>query len=231
MKIRVLGLTVFELQTDTPAMPSDKPPGTRAALAKPRCPAPAAVSPPPRPLADLDRAAELLPRTSRETLDVNATLRLFGLKDAAVLWQKKYPSGSGGAALKRALGALGRKPALPPRRIRQDPEGLGSGAKQPPALPAAGTPPAKPQAVPTQSGKDASAGEKIQAPLLARDADGRIDIAASLQLLGLANPISLWRGKIQPGSLEHELKKEIARLLARSETVHGIARAEIGLAD
>ena len=231
MKIKVFGLTVFELQTDTPPMPSDKPPGTRAALAKPRCPAPAAVSPPPRPLADLDRAAELLPRTSRETLDVNATLRLFGLKDAAVLWQKKYPSGSGGAALKRALGALGRKPALPPRRIRQDPEGLGSGAKQPPAPSIACASPAKPQAVPTQSGKDAPAGEKLQAPLIARDADGRIDIAASLQLLGLATPISLWRGKIQPGSLEHELKKEIARLLARGESVHGITRADIGLAD
>ena len=88
MKIKVFGLTVFELQQDTPPMPSGKPPGTRAAVAKPRCPAPAAVASPPRPLADLDRAAELLPRTSRETLDVNATLRLFGLKDAAVLWQR-----------------------------------------------------------------------------------------------------------------------------------------------
>jgi hypothetical protein len=191
---------------------------------------PAAVSPPLRPLADLHAAAEFLPRTSRGTLDVNATLRLFGLKDASVLWQQKYPSGSGGAALKRALGALGRKPAVPPRRIRQDPQGVGSGAKRPAAPAAASTPPAKPRAVPTQSGKDASAEGEIEATLLARDADGRIDIAASLQMLGLATPISLWSGKIQPGSLEHELKKEIARLLARGETVHGITRADIGLA-
>jgi len=231
MKIKVLGLTVFELQKDTPPMPSGKPPGTRTAVAKPRWTAPAAVAPPPRPLADLDRPAELLPRTSKGTLDVNAALRLFGLKDVAVLWQQKYPSGSGGAALKRALGALGRKPALPPSRIRQDPEGVGSAAKQPPALAAACTPPAKTRAVPTQSGKDASAGDKLQAPLLAQDADGHIDIAASLQMLGLVTPISLWSGKIQPGSLEHELKKEIARLLARGETVHGITRADIGLAD
>ena len=231
MKIRILGLTVFELQRDPPATPPGKPSGTRAALAKPRCPATAVVSPPLRPLADLHAAAEFLPRTSRGTLDVNATLRLFGLKDASVLWQQKYPSGSAGAALKRALGALGRKPALPPRRIRKDPEGVGSAAKQPPALAATCTPPAKPRAVPTQSGKDASAGDKLQAPLLARDADGRIDIAASLQMLGLVTPISLWSGKIQPGSLEHELKKEIGRLLARGETVHGITRADIGLAN
>jgi hypothetical protein len=230
MKIKVLGMTVFELQRDPPAMHPDKPSGPRAVSAKPRCPAPAAVAPPPRPLADLDRPAELLPHTSKGTLDVNAALRLFGLKDAAVLWQQKYPTGSAGAALKRALGALGLKPAVPPRRIRQDPQGVGSAAKQTPALAAACTPPAKPQAVPTQSGKDASAGDKLPAPLLARDADGRIDIAASLRILGLVNPISLWSGKIQPGSLEHELKKEIARLLARGETVHGITRADIGLA-
>ena len=130
MKIKVLGMTVFELQRDPPALHPDKPSGPRAVSAKPRCPAPAAVSPPLRPLADLHAAGEFLPRTSRGTLDVNATLRLFGLKDASVLWQQKYPTGSAGAALKRALGALGRKPALPPRRIRQDPEGGGSAAKQ-----------------------------------------------------------------------------------------------------
>jgi hypothetical protein len=230
MKIKVLGMTVFELQRDPPALHPDRPSSPRAASAKPRCSTPAAVSPPLRPLADLHAAAEFLPRTSRGTLDVNATLRLFGLKDASVLWQQKYPTGSAGAALKRALGALGRKPAVSPRRTRQDPEGGGSAAKQPPALAAASMPPAKPRAIPTQSGKDASAGEKIQAPLLARDADGRIDIAASLQMLGLANPLSLWSGKIQPGSMEHELKKEIARLLARGETVHGITRVDIGLA-
>ena len=230
MKIRVLGMTVFELQRDPPALHPDKPPGPRAAPAKPRCPTPAAVSPALRPLADLHAAAEFLPRTSRGTLDVNATLRLFGLKDAAVLWQQKYPSGSAGAALKRALGALGRKPAVPPRRMRPDPQGVGSGAKRPPAPAAASTPPAKPRAVPTQSAKDSWAEGEIEATLLARDADGRVDIAAALQMLGLATPISLWTGKIQPGSLEHELKKEIARLLARGETVHGITRADIGLA-
>jgi hypothetical protein len=231
MKIKVLGMTVFELQRDPPALHPDKPSGPRTTTAKPRCPTPAAVSPPLRPLADLQAAAEFLPRTSRGTLDANAALRLFGLTDAAVLWQQKYPSGSAGAALKRALGALGRKPALPPRRIRQDPQGVGSAAKQPPALAAASTPPAKLRAVPTQSGKDASGGEKIHGPLLVRDADGRIDIAASLQMLGLVTPISLWSGRIQPGSREHELKKEIARLLSRGETVHGITRADIGLVD
>ena len=231
MKIRVLGMTVFELQRDPPALHPDRPPGPRAATAKPRCPTPAAVSPALRPLADLHAAAEFLPRTSRGTLDVNATLRLFGLKDASVLWQQKYPSGSAGAALKRALGAMGRKPALPAGRIRRAPECPDPGGKQEPVLPDESTPQTKQEAVTAQSGKEGSEGKHIQAPLLPRDADGRIDIAASLRVLGLVNPISLWSAKIQPGSREHELKKEIARLLARGEKVHGISRADIGLAN
>jgi hypothetical protein len=66
---------------------------------------------------------------------------------------------------------------------------------------------------------------------LPRDTSGRIDIAAALDLLGLPDPKSLWSGKVQPGSPAHELKKEIARVLARSETVTGITRRDIGLPD
>ena len=55
--------------------------------------------------------------------------------------------------------------------------------------------------------------------------------AASLERLGLPGPKALWSGKVQPGSPEHELKKEIARILARGETVAGITRREIGLPD
>ena len=79
-------------------------------------------------------------------------------------------------------------------------------------------------------GKD-SAAQDSSALSLPRDASGQIDIAASLELLGLPGPKALWSGKVQPGSLEHELKKEIARILARGETVAGLTRREIGLPD
>jgi riboflavin synthase len=41
----------------------------------------------------------------------------------------------------------------------------------------------------------------------------------------------LWRKRVDPGSAEHTLKKEIARVLAKRETVPGITRQDIGLSN
>src|ERR1017187_8860606 len=115
MKIKILGLTLFEIQRDLPAAFSGPPKAPPAKPVKSRRPT-LMVSPPLLPLADLHKPADLLPRTARGTLDADAALRLFGLKDVAVLWQQKYPSGRAGAALKRVVGALGRKPRSEERR-------------------------------------------------------------------------------------------------------------------
>jgi hypothetical protein len=189
------------------------------------------VTPTLLPLADLHKPADLLPRTARGTLDADAALRLFGLKDVAVLWQQKYPSGSAGAALKRVVGAIGRKPARRANRVRLGLEGLSPGANpDTERLPAPLRPP-KPETILTQPVIKGSSAQDSSALPLPRDAGGRIDIAASLELLGLPDPKALWNGKVQPGSPAHELKKEIARVLARGETVTGITRQDIGLPD
>ncbi len=111
MKIKILGLTLFEIQRDLPATLSGPPAAPPAKPVKSRRPT-VMVPPALLPLADLHKPADLLPRTARGTLDADAALRMFGLKDVAVLWQQKYPSGSAGAALKRVVGAIGRKPVL-----------------------------------------------------------------------------------------------------------------------
>jgi hypothetical protein len=66
---------------------------------------------------------------------------------------------------------------------------------------------------------------------LRRNAQGNIDIQASLHALGIADPKMLWRKRVDPGSAEHALKKEIARALAKRETVPGITRQDIGLSN
>ena len=183
------------------------------------------------PLADLHKPADLLPRTARGTLDADAALRLFGLKDVAVLWQQKYPSGSAGAALKRVVGAIGRKPARRAIRVRLGLEGLSPGANPDTERPPALLRPPKPETNLLQPATKVSAAQDSSVLPLPRDASGRIDIAASLEVLGLPDPKTLWNGKVQPGSPAHELKKEIARVLARGETVTGITRQDIGLPD
>jgi len=42
-----------------------------------------------------------------------------------------------------------------------------------------------------------------------RDAQGKIDIQASLKAVGIGDPKLLWRKSIEPGSPKHLLKKEI----------------------
>ena len=228
MKIRILGLTIFEIETNLSAMPPGPPPGLPAKSAKSRRPT-AIVPAASRPLADLHKAADLLPRKARGTLDVEAGLRMFALKDAAVLWEQKYPSGSAGAALKRALGSIGRKPVLPANWRRLSSKGIAPGANHHTGRPPAPLSSPKPETLRTQPAEKVSAARDTSAPSLPSDAHGHIDIAASLQVLGLIDPKALWKGKIQPGSAAHELKKEIARVLARGETVTGITRRDIGL--
>jgi len=154
---------------------------------------------------------------------------MFGLKDVAVLWQERYPSGSAGAALKRALGSIGRKPVLPANWRRLSSKGIAPGANHHTGRPPAPVNAPKPETLRTQPVEKASAARDPSALSLPSDAHGHIDIAASLQVLGLIDPKALWKGKIQPGSAAHELKKEIARVLARGETVTGITRRDIGL--
>jgi hypothetical protein len=230
MKIKILGLTLFEIQRDLPATfsgPSAVPPAKPVKSRRPTVMVPPTLL----PLADLHKSADLLPRTARGTLDADAALRLFGLKDVAVLWQQKYPSGSAGAALKRVVGAIGRKPARPANRVRLGLEGLSPGANPDTEQPPAPLRPPKPETNLPQPAAKVSAAQDSSALPLPRDASGRIDIAASLELLGLPDPKTLWNGKVQPGSPAHELKKEIARVLARGETVTGITRQDIGLPD
>jgi hypothetical protein len=154
---------------------------------------------------------------------------MFALKDAAVLWQQKYPSGSAGAALKRALGSIGRKPVLPANRVLPARPDLPPGRNHDTARPPAPLSSPKPETIRTPPAEKVSAARDTSAPSLPSDAHGPIDIAASLHVLGLIDPKALWKGKIQPGSAAHELKKEIARVLARGETVTGITRRDIGL--
>jgi hypothetical protein len=230
MKIKILGLTLFEIQRDLPAMFSAPPTVPPAKPVKSRRPT-VMVTPPLLPLADLHKPADLLPRTARGTLDADAALRLFGLKDVAVLWQQKYPSGSAGAALKRVVGAAGLKPAQTADRVRRCRAGRTPGASHETANSAPLLSSPKPKPVLAQPLGKGSVAQDSSAVSLPRDASGQIDIAASLERLGLPGPKALWSGKVQPGSPEHELKKEIARILARGETVAGITRREIGLPD
>ena len=61
----------------------------------------------------MHQSAGILPRTKRGTIDVEASLRMWGITDLQMLWQKKFKRGTAGTALKCVLGSKGRKPARP----------------------------------------------------------------------------------------------------------------------
>ena len=228
----------------------------------------------------------MLPRTRRGTIDVDASLSLFGIKDPNVLWQQRFKSGTAGVALKCILGAQGQRPgqsaqdevspdlytypaedlplvsetgkldlaacfvmfdirepaALWKKRFGPNTAGgrikmcmrasgfapyAAADTSQPTGLTGAEKPASSPQIelspalVPSE--------ESLVA--LRRNAQGKIDIQASLHALGIADPKMLWRKRVDPGSAEHALKKEIARALAKRETVPGITRQDIGLSN
>jgi hypothetical protein len=223
MKIKILGITVFEMEPSSSATSSGKPPA-RSAAPSPMQWTRAVALPAPRPLADLLRADDCLPRTRYGTLDVDAALHMFGIKDVAILWQRKYPSGSSGASIKRAIGSLGRKPAQPAERHRPKAkesapsEGIGAGGLVQPVM-----------ATKRESPLTDGATEVLTEREDPASHHQYIDIAAALRDQGISDPKTLWRDKVRPGSLEHKLKKEIARRLARGETVAGMTRRDIGL--
>ena len=228
MKIKILGITVFELEPSSSATSSGKPPA-RSAAPSPTQRTRAVALPAPRPLADLLRADDCLPRTRCGTLDVDAALQMFGIKDVAILWQRKYPSGSGGASIKRTLGSLGRKPVPPAEEHRlktkesAPSEGIGAGS---PVQPVMAT---KRESLQTDGTAEVLAEREDPASPPASHHHQCVDIAAALRDQGISDPKTLWRDKVRPGSLEHKLKKEIARRLARGETVAGMTRRDIGL--
>ena len=109
MRIRLLGVTIFEIELDRPA--THKPPAAETPQLLSTATRSTEAT---RPLTDLNAPADLLPRTPRGTVDIDAGLRLFGLADGALLWQRRFESGTAGSALKRALGSQGRMPTSPP---------------------------------------------------------------------------------------------------------------------
>jgi hypothetical protein len=236
------------------------------------------------PQIDLHQSANLLPRTPRGTLDTEAGLRLFGLSDPSILWRQKFKVGTAGAALKRTLGAQGRKPKHSPidqaqmdldtypaselpllpgtRKLDlvaslalfniQDPAVLwtkrfrptSAGGRLKMCLRASGfalnTADANSSATRVQCVENPApppekgllntvVAKETNSELIRRNADGQIDIQASMHALGINDARSLWRNPVEPGSVQHTLKKEIARVLARREIVPGINRADIGL--
>src|ERR1035437_1100783 len=285
MKLKLLGLTIFEIERDSADSSASPRYSPRAEAAKSPSSTPT-TSIPMRPFAELHQSAEVLPRTRRGTIDVDASLSLFGIKDPKALWQQRFKSGTAGAALKCILGAQRQRPGqsaqdevspdlytypaedlpLAPqtgkldlaacfvmfdirepavlwkKRFRPNTAGgrikmcmrasgfapyTAADTSQPTGLPGAEKPAPSPQIelspalVPSE--------ESLVA--LRRNAQGNIDIQASLHALGIADPKMLWRKRVDPGSAEHALKKEIARALGRRETVPGITRQDIGLSN
>jgi hypothetical protein len=285
MKLKLLGLTIFEIERDSADSSASPRYSPRAEAAKSPSSTPT-TSIPMRPFAELHQSAEVLPRTRRGTIDVDASLSLFGIKDPKALWQQRFKSGTAGAALKCILGAQRQRPGqsaqdevspdlytypaedLPlvpetgkldlaacfvmfdirepavlwKKRFRPNTAGgrikmcmrasgfapyTAADTSQPTGLPGAEKPAPSPQIelspalVPSE--------ESLVA--LRRNAQGNIDIQASLHALGIADPKMLWRKRVDPGSAEHALKKEIARALGRRETVPGITRQDIGLSN
>ena len=242
------------------------------------------TSAPLRPLAALRRSADILPRTKRGAIDVEASLRLWGITDPKVLWQQRFKPGTAGTALKCILGARGLKPEqpaserpapdldeCPPEQLPlvpetgkldlaaclakfniQDPSALWkkrfrpntAGGRIKMCLRARGFDPdsadptfraATPQtrelsvASPADTGPAQPASEEANPAAVRRAPQGTIDIQASLQGLGIRDPKSLWQNPVEPGSAQHDLKKAIARALARREPVPDISRLDIGL--
>jgi hypothetical protein len=227
MKIKILGLTVFEIERDPrPRHPAPN----RMRLVQSSGPEISVAPPSPatRALADLCKPEEILPRSPKGTIDVQASLREFGITDPAPLWSRKYPGGSAGASLKRVLGAKGLKPTgLLPTPARRSGSGVGAAQDRERLVALSDLPPAQ---VPAPAGIDRdSVPHNADARGLVRDSAGRIDIQRSLKALDLADARLLWQEEVERGSAAHELKKEIARVLARGEAVCGLTRRDIGL--
>lgn len=283
MKVKLFGLTIFEIQQDGAAVAAATCYSPKLTIAEPP-PATPVTPTPRRPWAELHQPDDILPRTRRGTIDGEASCRLLGITDPKILWQQRFKPGTVGTALKCILGAQGRKPApstldqfspdlytCPPQALPLvsgtrkldlvaclakfdigDPSVLWN-QKFPPKsagglikmfLRASGFDPNSgnhdlpsvshhhgepPPRVPEKLQPANPVGQGIQHTAIKRDAQGNIDIQASLQALGISNPKMLWQTSVAPGSAEHALKKAIARALSRRETVPGITRQAIGL--
>jgi hypothetical protein len=103
MKVKLLGITVFEIQQDpiTP-LSRDCSPLTPAARPAPEQPS----VPLQRHLASaLRQPSHVLPRTDKGTIDVARSLQMLDVRDPDALWRQKFERGTAGAALKCILGA------------------------------------------------------------------------------------------------------------------------------
>jgi len=154
---------------------------------------------------------------------------MFGLKDVAVLWQQKYPSRTAGAALKRVVGA--RQASNQPR-LRIGFVGVWR-ALRPVRNPETASW-LHPLATQAEAGlgatlENGSAAQDSSALSLPRDAAGASTSPPPSS--GWAFPARRHCGaaKFSPARRSIELKKEIARILARMKPVAGITRRDIGL--
>ena len=154
----------------------------------------------------------LAPATGK--IDVAACLNRFGIQDPAVLWTQKFGPRSAGGRLKMFLRASGY---VPPSASADD---------QPSTAVAQG---AEARLIKKHEPSADSQCQGINPPGIQRSSEGSVDFEASLQALGITDPKGLWEKQVVPGSAKHVLKREIARALARRETVAGITRQDIGL--
>lgn len=106
MKIKLLGITVFEIQKDSPLV------NNHAAERPATAPEPAqrSLQNSSPTVLDLNGPDSVLPRTRRRTIDLAASLKACGIEDPGTLWQHKFKAGTAGGTLKVLLGARGRKP-------------------------------------------------------------------------------------------------------------------------
>ena len=285
MKLKLFGFSIIEIERDSSGFSAEPRFSTHAAFAEPPSSAPGTTTLP-QSLSELHQSAEMLPRTRRGTIDVEASLQWLGISDPKVLWQQRFRPGTAGTVLKCILGSQGRKPKpsesdqvsddlytypaekLPlvagtgkldlgaclamfdvrdpsilwKRRFRPNSAGgrikmfLRASGFAPQATADDSQPSEMPGAEelePSPKSKSPRALLPIQENLVAVkfDVHGHLDIPASLQALGIADPRMLWRKPVEPGSAEHTLKKEIARVLGKRATVPGITRQDIGLTD
>ena len=108
MKLKLLGLTIFEFERDSADSSASPRYSSREAPGK----SPSSLSTtskPMRPFAELHQSAEMLPRTRRGIIDVDASLQLLGITDPNVLWRQRFKPGTAGTVLKCILGARGQR--------------------------------------------------------------------------------------------------------------------------
>ena len=109
MKLKLLGLTIFEIERDSADSSASPRYSSREAPGK----SPSSLSTtskPTRQFAELHQSAEILPRTRRGIIDVEASLQLLGITDPNVLWRQRFKPGTAGTVLKCILGAQGQRP-------------------------------------------------------------------------------------------------------------------------